>query len=187
VRALRGSPLSRWRQEPLATLREYDSYLVAETELPRDDAADNGMRRAMNQGFRRVAGFIFGKNVGPSGAPEKVAMTAPVRLDAEPGSYRLSFLVPRKYTRASLPVPDDAAVHIREVPKHTVACLSFNGNIPDEPWVAAKKDELRALVEADGGLELVPGAEGSLYQYHPPFAPAWQRVGEVVLPVRIKA
>lgn len=147
------------------------------------------MRRAMNAGFRSVAGYIFGKNVGPGGgAPEKVAMTAPVRLCAEPGgAYKLSFFLPSKYTRESLPVPSDAAVHIREVPAHTVACLSFNGNIPDEPWVAAKKDELRALVVADGGLELVPGAEGSLFQYHPPFAPAWQRVGEVVLPVRIKA
>lgn len=39
------------------------------------------MRNAMNQGFRDIAGFIFGNNVAQDkNQPEKIAMTAPVTV-----------------------------------------------------------------------------------------------------------
>lgn len=58
LRTLRGSPVSTFRQKPLAELRQYDSYLIAEVEIL--DAAN--MRQAANKGFRAVAGYIFGGN-----------------------------------------------------------------------------------------------------------------------------
>ena len=49
-------------------VRQYEPYLVAETTI-RADAEEAG-----NQGFRILAGYIFGQNKGA----RKIEMTAPV-------------------------------------------------------------------------------------------------------------
>ena len=96
----------------------------------------------MNSGFRNVAGFIFGGNerkesvamTSPvrterveSGAKtsEKIAMTSPVRTERAPsgGAYRVSFVMPRKYTLATIPAPKDSRVKLREVPAHVAAAV----------------------------------------------------------------
>lgn len=56
-----------------AEVRRYAPYLMAEVTVEGED-----MRDALSQGFRAIAGFIFGKNLAPSGGgSEKVAMTSP--------------------------------------------------------------------------------------------------------------
>ena len=57
-------------------LRQYEPYIVAET-LVEGDFSDVG-----NEGFRRLAGYIFGKNR----KEESIDMTAPV--NQEPSSDR---------------------------------------------------------------------------------------------------
>lgn len=43
--------------------------------------------------------------------------------------------MPSKYTKASLPVPHNPNVIVREVPARTMAAVSFSGNSPREPQV----------------------------------------------------
>ncbi|GAB4823358.1 hypothetical protein N2152v2_010404 [Parachlorella kessleri] len=182
-----------------AEIRRYAPYLVAEVVVQGTD-----MRGALSDGFRQIAGFIFGKNTAAgSEGSEKVAMTAPVTLQVKDssagsekiamtapvaaemkgdGSYKVSFIMPSKYTKDTLPRPNNPNVHIKEVPGHTMAAITFGGNSPRENTVEQYKRRLLDLLE-EAGLE-PKGDEVFLYQYHPPFAPGWMRENEVLLPVK---
>lgn len=69
----------------------------------------------------------------------------------------------------------------RDVPPRLAAALAFSGNIPNEEVVDRKKGELMKLVRVNS---LTAEEEPMLYQYHPPFAPGWMRLNEVVVYVR---
>ncbi len=81
-------------------LRRYEPYIVAETLV------DGDFESAGNQGFRRLADYIFGNNrsrqkmemTSPvSQAPsEKVAMTAPVAMHRQGDLYRITFMMPSR-------------------------------------------------------------------------------------------
>jgi len=180
---------------PKAEIRRYSAYLVAQVTASPESGS---MRDALGQGFRQIAGFIFGKNVAADGESSKVAMTSPVTLEVEPKSekiamtspvaaesvgdntYKVAFIMPSKYTKETLPKPLNDDVKILEVPAHTMAALTFRGASPSEEKMAATAEELRQLckenrVEVKGNVHL--------YQYHPPFAPSWMRINEVLFEV----
>lgn len=181
---------------PVAEIRQYAPFLMAEVELKDCE----NMRQALSSGFRQIAGFIFGKNVAVSGAGaiEKVAMTSPVTLETSSTSeaismtspvtaeevdgstYKVSFIMPSKYTKETLPKPLNDNVKIKEVSGHCMAALAFRGSSPSEDQMHQKADELRDVLQGSGYT-----AKGNvhLYQYHPPFAPAWMRRNEVLLEV----
>lgn len=189
-----GSAKGFWTGKHLAELRQYAPYVVAEVEVEQKE----NMRQAMSSGFRQVAGYIFGKNSASGGKSESIAMTSPVRTEkveksesiamtspvrtemAGPGTYRISFVMPSKYTLATLPTPENPAVKFREVAPATVAALSFSGPLPTSEMVAAKGQQLRDIMQAEG---LTAEGEPMLYSYYPPFAPSWMRHTEVLLKV----
>jgi hypothetical protein len=74
------------RAEAGIELRQYPGFVVAETLVPGD------FDSAGRTGFRRIAGYIFGNNVSPNGAAEKIAMTAPVTM--EPTGERIAMTAP---------------------------------------------------------------------------------------------
>lgn len=196
IRSL-GSDRSWWTGKTSAELRQYAPYLIAEVTVK-----DASLRQALNQGFRQVAAYIFGGNeaVGMRGGSESVAMTSPVRVEkaegrsesiamtspvaadlAGDGVYRVSFMMPSKYTKDNIPRPKNPDVIIKEVAPRTVAAIAFSGNIPNEGLVREKEAALRKLLAAEG-LE-VDGAP-MLFQYHPPFAPGFVRRNEVLLAIK---
>lgn len=180
-------------------IREYAPYLFAEVTC---DGSD-GMRHALGQGFRAIAGFIFGKNRAPGGeGSQAVAMTSPVTLEmAQPpsakipmtspvaaemaadGAYKVSFIMPSQYKKETLPQPLNERVQIKEMRERTLAALTWNGRSPEEGEVERRRAQLVALLK-QAGLE--PTGPLHLWQYHPPFAPNWQRVNEVLLEVNTK-
>ena len=98
-------------------VRQYPSMLFAE-------AITSGSRKeALNSGFRKLANYIFAKSRGgekasmtasPSEDREKISMTAPVLQDqSKPGAWRTRFVMPARYTRATLPQPPDGNKHYR--------------------------------------------------------------------------
>lgn len=169
-------------------LRLYAPMIVAETVVEGD------LWGASNDGFRVIAGYIFGNNqsVTAPGAekiamtapvttvPEKIAMTAPVATQAEGTGYRMHFVMPSRYTMATLPRPKDERVKLREVPAQRMAVVRFSG-LSGEGKVKDKTAELLAWVRAEG---LEPAGEPQLARYDPPWTLPFLRRNEVMVPLR---
>lgn len=134
-------------------IREYASYLVAETRVA------GGFDRTGNAAFQRLAGYIFGDNrrvtESDSDDSESVSMkmTIPVtreRIEGEEGRatvYR--FVMERAYDRESLPVPNDDRVILTEEPGGRFAVLRYRGRITEERFVE-HAEMLEAFLQRDG-------------------------------------
>lgn len=164
-------------------IREYPGFIRAEVTVP------GPYDEAINRGFRAVAGYIFGGNTAKAGiamtAPvlaekksQEIAMTAPVLAERAEGAeeqYTVSFVMPKEWTMATLPVPDNAAVTLREVPKTRYAVLKFRG-YAQAKRCEAKKAALRKALERDGVATL---GEPIVAQYDPPWTPPFMRKNEI--------
>jgi hypothetical protein len=167
---------------PPVEVRQYDPFLVAEVTFSKAEAPE--MKTALSNGFRAIAGYIFdskGEGQKEEGK-EKIAMTSPVTAEMGDDGYKVAFVMPSKYTEANIPKPANAKVEIKSVGAHTLAALSFRGKSPREPDVESRKQQLLALLKKHD-ISVPEAAATRVYQYHPPFAPNWMRLNEVLLPV----
>lgn len=178
------------RHEPVARLgeveiRRYAPRLAAVTMV---EAASE--REARSEGFNRLAGYIFGRNRAQAKvamtapvaqAPaERIAMTAPVATTtAAAGQWSIRFFMPSTYTRATLPVPEDARVAIEEVPGEIVAVLRFSG-APGPEALAAQRAALLAALAGSGWV--AQGAPQDWF-YDPPWTLPPARRNEVAVVV----
>ncbi len=184
-------------------LRRYAPVVVAETVV------DGDMDAASNKGFRLIADYIFGNNLGAGGTPEKpsekIAMTAPVTVEpalrsekismtapvtvepqVEPAGammgtnrWRVHFVMPSRYSLATLPKPVNPAVSLRAVPGKTYAVLIYSG-FNTEARVQKKSDDLSSWVKAKNMTAL---GSPQLARYDPPWTlPFWRR-NEIMLEV----
>lgn len=164
-------------------IRRYAPRLAAETTVPGDAYAARG------EGFRRLAGYIFGGNqrraridmtapVAQSGAAgERIAMTAPVAQAGGDGGWVIRFFLPAALTDP--PAPNDARVRIVPVPEETVAVLRFSGTAAPDA-VAARR---AALLAALSGTAWRPAGEPATWFYDPPWTLPPLRRNEVAVPV----
>ena len=171
-------------QEGNFELRQYESYLVAETMVEGDfDAVGN-------EGFRRLFDYISGKNrrqqsismtapVSQKAESEKISMTAPVNQVRVGEKYRITFVMPAKYTMETLPEPLDTRVKLKEVPGQLIAALKYSGTWSKDRY-EEKKIRLQALMREKG---LAPAGEPIFARYNPPFMPWFLRRNEVLIPV----
>ena len=116
-------------KNPSYEIRRYEPVLVAETNIIAD------FDDAGNRAFRILADYIFGNNTAKEKiamtAPvnqiksEKIAMTAPVNMSKSDGGYLVQFTMPAKYNLENIPKPNDARVHIRQIPARKVAVYAY--------------------------------------------------------------
>lgn len=172
-------------------VRVYAPYVVAETLVSGDFGS------AGNEGFRRLAEYIFGGNqgkrkiamtapVGQQAAPpkgEKIAMTAPVGQERRGSEWLVTFSLPAELTMATAPLPQDARVTLREVAARRMAVRSFSGTWSPERF-AEKKAELLRWCGTQG---LKPRGEVLYARYNPPWTPWFLRRNEVLVEVEDKA
>lgn len=118
-------------------IRIYEPQIVAQATV-------NGTRdEAANKGFKVIADYIFGNNLSKKDvamtAPvtqtssEKIAMTAPVLQEpTAQDKWSIQFVMPAKYTMATLPKPVNPAVMLRSIPAKKFIVIRFSGrSTPD--------------------------------------------------------
>jgi SOUL heme-binding protein len=169
-------------------IRHYGPRVAAETIVTADEVA------ARSDGFRRLAGYIFGGNQ----VQEKIAMTAPVaqqdgaaRGEVIPmtapvsasasgkGEWLIRFFMPAGKPIESLPQPNDQAVQLVTVPAETVAVRRFSGSTGSGA-VARETAQLRRTMK-ETGFEPI-GALVSWF-YDPPWTLPVLRRNEIAIPV----
>jgi hypothetical protein len=119
-------------------IREYNTSVVARVDLGSGDYGS-----VSNQGFRKLANYIFGGNK----ESQQIAMTSPVMMELG-DSASMSFFMPAEYELESLPKPNSGEVLLEEMKPLRVAVIKFGG------WANQKKidkhqEKLVALLEAE--------------------------------------
>lgn len=151
-------------------IRRYRPYLVAETTVEGD------FDSAGSVAFRRLAGFIFGRNSDQ----RKMNMTAPVtRQVVGEDRQRYRFVMESTFTEVDLPQPLDDTVTIARVPGGHYAARPYRGNRDERRFrrmEAALLDDLKR-----DGVEVVGAAQSAVYSG--PMTPPMLRHNEVLIPV----
>lgn len=163
-------------------VRQYAPMLIAETTVEGD------MDEASNKGFRLIADFIFGNNQAMQAAvSEKIAMTAPVTVEPQGTDaniqtaqyWRIHFVMPSRYTLASIPKPKNSAVKLREIPSKYFVVFQYSG-FNTLARVQAKTQEAMQWVQQQG---LQPMGTPQLARYNPPWTLPMFRRNEIMIEV----
>ena len=131
-------------------IRLYQPPLVAETKIEAD------FEDAGNKAFRILADYIFGNNTAKvkiaMTAPvtqiprsEKISMTAPVSQTQSQDGFLVQFTMPKKYSLADIPTPNDSRVYLRIIPARKVAVYSYTGSWSESRYKRMLADFLAEL------------------------------------------
>lgn len=173
-------------------IREYPAHIVAQTKV------QGPYKKSMSNGFRIIAGYIFGGNtkkesiamtapvVAQRGerpnASESIAMTAPVIATAEGDSQLISFGIPRSYTLETLPIPNDLRVKIVTVPAKKYGVMRFSWYRSDVRIKRMQEKLILALLR--DGFTL--GESLTYAGYNAPWTPPWMTRNEVLVELKQK-
>jgi hypothetical protein len=175
-------PFTVERQVGGVEIRRYDARIAAETTIDADE------EKARSEGFRRLAGYIFGGNTTKTKiamtAPvsqqqsEKIAMTAPVAAQrSDSGEWVIRFFMPSEHSMETLPTPKDDRVRLVKVPAERVAVLRFSGTASLEALATRTDELLNALRDNDIKTKGAPFT----WFYDPPWTLPFRRRNEVVV------
>jgi hypothetical protein len=167
-------------------IRLYPEHIVAETVV----SGEYG--QALSTGFSRIAGFIFGGNTKNASismtAPvqsieqtnEKIAMTAPVLTQQADTQRVIQFVMPKKYTLETLPLPNDSSVTLKKIPEKTYAAIRFFG-YRNEAASQKMEARLREKMAADG----YQSTSAAIYAaYNGPGTPPWMMRNEILIEIQ---
>ena len=167
-------------------LRQYEPTIVAETYV------DGDFEKVGSEGFRRLVAYIGGKNrknmsiamtapVTQNVESEKIAMTAPVSQEQSGNQWRITFLMPAKYTLDTLPRPEDERITLRAEAPRVMAVIRYSGT-----WRKNRYDvheqKLFAWIDEMGWKHIGTPVWA---RYNPPFMPWFMRRNEILIPVQI--
>ena len=171
-------------------IREYPEHIVAQATV------EGSSWESMGNGFRIVAGYIFGWNTTRESiamtAPvvvqkkdsanvwENIAMTAPVLVTTKDNSQIISFSMPSSYALKSLPTPTDSRVKIVTIPTKKYAAMQFRWYRSDER-IKNMQEKLLSALHLDG---IVTEGSISYAGYNAPWTPPWMVRNEVLVEIQ---
>ena len=185
--AIEEAPYTVLKSSGIFELRNYESHILAETLV------DGDLEDAGNKAFRRLFNYISGANrsrtsiamtapVSQESTGEKIAMTAPVGQQYSSGKWAVSFMMPAGLTLATLPVPDDSSITLRQVPSRLMAAVRYSGT-----WSEKNYRDYRGQLETwirENGFEI--NGEAVWARYNPPFSLWFLRRNEILIPVALR-
>jgi hypothetical protein len=119
-------------------IRSYEATLFTSVQL-----SGNKYKDASSKGFSLLAGYIFGGN----DKNEKIAMTSPVSMSLG-DSMTMMFMVPKKFSKETLPAPNQSQIKFVEQPAKTIAAISFGGWASDEK-IEKYKQKLKSALDTE--------------------------------------
>ena len=164
-------------------IRQYEPMIIAEVEV------DGKREDAIGDGFRLLADYIFGNNtvqqVISMTAPvqqkenQKIAMTAPVQQQSTGKSWRMSFVMPSKYSMDSLPVPNNNRVRLKKILTKKFVVIEFSGTNSNEN-VTEHENQLMNYIEAN---QIKINDSPKYAFYNPPWSLPFLRRNEVMIEI----
>jgi hypothetical protein len=156
-------------------IRSYGPMIAAEADVQGERKA------AIQEGFRLIAAYIFGANTPNA----KIAMTAPVQQQSQKivtqqaggDTWTVRFIMPRNWTIATLPAPNDIRVKLKPLPAKRMVAIRFSG-LANDTLIETKTDELRKYA-LEHNLKTI--GEPVLAFYNPPWTLPFFRRNEVML------
>ena len=165
-------------------IRQYEPMIIAEVEV------DGKREDAIRDGFRLLADYIFGNNtvqqVISMTAPvqqkenQKIAMTAPVQQQSMGKSWRMSFVMPSKYSIDSLPLPNNNRVRLKEILTKKFVVIEFSGTNSNEN-VTKHENQLMNYIEANQ-INIIGSPKYAFY--NAPWTLPFLRRNEVMIEIK---
>ncbi len=182
--AIEEAPYTVVKASGIFEVRDYDPHILAETLI------DGTLEDAGNKAFRRLFNYISGANhsrssiamtapVSQESKGEKIAMTAPVGQQRSSDTWAVSFMMPSSYTLATLPVPDDTSITLRQVPARRMAAVRYSGTWSEKNYLDYK-ERLENWIR-ENGFQI--SGEAVWARYNPPFSLWFLRRNEILIPV----
>jgi len=166
--------------------RQIAAFIFGDNRAGRTDDPTSTMRIPM------TSPVIVEPQTQPNSSSEKIEMTAPVTVAPRAfesasmqsaNRWLVSFVMPAKYSLATLPLPNDAAIKIREVPGSTMAVLRYSW-LNGADRVQKKTEELSRWLVANHYAPLGPA---QLARYDPPWTLPMLRRNEIMFEVSYPA
>ena len=168
-------------------IREYAPKIIAQVKVYGD--FDN----ASSKGFKILADYIFGNNESVDGnsriemtAPvemetvsQKIDMTTPIVTEDNDNTWFVSFIMPDKFTLATLPMPNDKQIKIISLPKEKYAVIVFSGLIRESSY-QEKENLLNKYIKEKN---LKTSGEIKIARYNPPWTLPFFRRNELMIKV----
>lgn len=164
-------PFKVEKKYPEFEIRNYEASLFTSVKLNSSD-----YKQASSQGFRILAGYIFGGNE----RNEKIAMTSPVSMSLE-DSMTVMFMVPKKFNKNNLPAPNQDEIEFKEMPARRVASITFGGWSSDEK-IAEYRSKLTKALEKEG---IEHNGKFFFLGYNPPYE-VFGRKNEIMVELKEK-
>jgi hypothetical protein len=165
-------------------IRDYAPCIVAEVEV------GGTFKKAGNAAFRSLFRYISGDNrlqqkidmtapVSQEARSAKIAMTAPVGQHQGADGWVVSFVMPATYTMATIPVPTDPNVSLRQIPARRLAAVRYSGFWSEKKYLLYKS-KLELWLKEKG---LISVGDPIWARYNPPIMPWFLRRNEILIPI----
>ena len=153
-------------------IRQYEAMLLQSVNVAGDQYS------SLRKGFRPLVSYIGAKQRDG----DKISMTAPViqALGDNHEDWIVSFSMPSRYTKTSLPDPSNNALFTEEFEPSTAAVIRFSGRTDEKMLLEKTEALLDWLQDTDYEIKSKP----KYMFYNDPSTPGFLRRNEVMVLIK---